>query len=71
MKERRIFGFRVTAFLLTLVMVLALTGITGFAGADQPPVAPTEAQEELIEAAADFLEEMDMDDMADNVREWL
>jgi len=71
MKERRIFGFRVTAFLLTLVMVLTLTGITGFAGADQPPVDPTEAQEEVIGDAADFLEDMGMEAMAANVRQWL
>ena len=71
MKRRRGPGIRLIAFGLVLVFMLAFSGITGIAGEDQPPVAPTEEQEEVINEAADFLEDMDMEDMAENVRQWL
>ncbi|MBN1624199.1 MAG: S-layer homology domain-containing protein [Clostridia bacterium] len=69
-KKKRI-GIRIVSIGLVLIFMLAFSGITGLAGEDQPPVAPTEAQEEVINEAADFLEEMDMEDMAENVRQWL
>lgn len=71
MKRKRKIGIRLITFALVLVFVLAFSGITGLAGTDQPPVAPTTAQQAVINEAADFLEDMGMDDMAENVRTWL
>ncbi len=71
MKRKKTIGIKMIAFGLVLIFMMAFSGITGIAGENQPPAAPTEEQEEVINEAADFLEDMDMNDMAENVRQWL
>lgn len=62
---------KVSALILSFAMLCMMLPSSNVIAADKPPVAPTTAQENVIKAAADFLEAMDMKDMADNVRKWL
>ena len=70
MRKKKI-TIKLLSFFLCLLLVLGLTGGVSLAGGNAEPIAPTEDQEGVIGEAADFLEEMGMEDMADNVRTWL
>lgn len=62
---------KILALILSTALMFSLIPSFTVFGANIPPAAPNTKQEDVIKAAADFLEDMDMKDMGDNVKEWL
>lgn len=70
MKKSKI-TIKVISILICLLFVFSINSSSIMADGEVVPEQPTEEQEQVIEAAADFLDDMGMGDMADNVRSWL
>jgi len=62
---------RLISFLICFAMFLAIAGSSVISAGTKTSVKPTVTELDIIDEAVAFLDDMDMSDMADNIRQWV